>query len=109
MTKEVLGGPQVAADTSGVIHNVVVDDVEAVALARRYLAHFPLNRWEPPPRRDGPDAGRRRVVAWITTGIRGYQLTHDRRLDASTREAARALIDACEHLGVLLWPDAETA
>jgi putative membrane protein insertion efficiency factor len=23
--------------------------------------------------RDHPDAGRRRVVAWITTGIRGYQ------------------------------------
>jgi hypothetical protein len=27
----------------------------------------------------------------------------------STREAATALIEACEHLGVLLWPDAETA
>ncbi len=25
------------------------------------------------------------------------------------REAATALIEACEHLGVLLWPDAETA
>ncbi len=36
-------------------------------------------------------------------------LTPDRRLDASTREAATALIEACEHLGVLLWPDAETA
>ncbi len=40
-------------------------------------------------------------------GSPGY-LTHDRRLDASTREAATALIEACEHLGVLLWPDAET-
>jgi hypothetical protein len=27
----------------------------------------------------------------------------------ATREAATALIEACEHLGVLLWPDAETA
>jgi len=38
-----------------------------------------------------------------------WLLTHDRRLDASTREAATALIEACEHLGLLLWPDAETA
>jgi hypothetical protein len=48
----------------------------------------------------GLDQGGRRLT-WL--------LTHDRRLDASTREAATALIEACEHLGVLLWPDAETA
>jgi hypothetical protein len=49
-----------------------------------------------------PSARSRRArLTWL--------LTHDRRLDASTREAARALIDACEHLGVLLWPDAQTA
>lgn len=49
-----------------------------------------------------PSARSRRArLTWL--------LTHDRRLDASTREAAAALIDACEHLGVLLWPDAETA
>jgi methylmalonyl-CoA decarboxylase subunit alpha len=59
VTKEALGGPQVAAETSGVVHNVVTDDVEAIALARRYLAYFPLNAWEPPPRRDGPDVGPR--------------------------------------------------
>ncbi len=61
VTKEVLGGPQVAADASGVVHNVVADDLEAIALARRYLAYFPLNAWESPPRRDGPDSGPRRV------------------------------------------------
>ena len=61
VTKEALGGPQVAADASGVVHNVVADDVEAIALARRYLAYFPLNAWEPPPRRDGPDTGPRRL------------------------------------------------
>jgi len=44
---------------------------------------------------------RRARLTWL--------LTHDRRLDASTREAATALIEASEHLGVLLWPDAETA
>ena len=61
VTKEALGGPQVAAEASGVVHNVVADDGEAIALARRYLAYFPLNAWEPPPRRDGPDTGPRRV------------------------------------------------
>ena len=49
-----------------------------------------------------PSARSRRArLTWL--------LTHDRRLDASTREAATALIAACEHLGTLLWPDAETA
>ena len=43
--------------SGGVVHNVVADDGEAIDLARRYLGHFPLNAWEPPPRRDGP--GRR--------------------------------------------------
>jgi acetyl-CoA carboxylase carboxyltransferase component len=61
VTKEALGGPHVAATTSGVVHNVVSDDVEAIQLARRYLAHFPLNGWEPPPFLDGPDVGPRRL------------------------------------------------
>jgi acetyl-CoA carboxylase carboxyltransferase component len=61
VTKEELGGPRVAADASGVVHNVVADDVEAIALAQRYLAYFPLNAWEPPPRRDGADTGPRRL------------------------------------------------
>ena len=61
VTKEVLGGPQVAADASGVVQNVVADDVEAIALARRYLAYFPLNAWEQPPLRVGTATGPRRL------------------------------------------------
>jgi acetyl-CoA carboxylase carboxyltransferase component len=61
VTKEVLGGPQVAAHTSGVIHNVVTDDVEAIELAQRYLGYFPLNAWEVPPFRDRGDVGPRRL------------------------------------------------
>jgi methylmalonyl-CoA decarboxylase subunit alpha len=60
VTKEVLGGPQVAA-ASGVVHNVVPDDRAALALARRYLAYFPINAWEQPPSRIGPDVGPRRL------------------------------------------------
>lgn len=55
VTKEVLGGPEVAAATAGVVHNVVADDGEAISLARRYLSYFPLNAWGSVPRRDGPD------------------------------------------------------
>ena len=61
VTKEVLGGPQVAADASGVVHNVVADDVEAIALARRYLTYFPLNAWEGPPYQSGPDTAPRKL------------------------------------------------
>jgi len=54
VTKEMLGGPQVHVVESGVAHNLADDDAEAILLARRYLAYFPLNAWEPPPRNDGP-------------------------------------------------------
>src|SRR5260221_3008800 len=46
-----------------------------------------------------PSARSRRArLTWL--------LTHDRRVDASTPEAAPALIEAFEHLGGLPWPDA---
>jgi methylmalonyl-CoA decarboxylase subunit alpha len=61
VSKETLGGPEVAADAAGVVHNVVADDVEAIAMARRYLEYFPLNAWEPAPRHPGPDTGPRRL------------------------------------------------
>ena len=51
VTKEALGGPQVAVDVAGVVHNVVADDVEAIDLARQYLDYFPLNAWDRPPHR----------------------------------------------------------
>jgi hypothetical protein len=48
-----------------------------------------------------PSARSRRArLTWL--------LTHDRRLDASTREAGMALMEACEHLGLLLWPEADS-
>jgi acetyl-CoA carboxylase carboxyltransferase component len=61
VSKQELGGPRVCAEIAGTVHNVVKDDAEAVALARRYLAFFPQHRLLPAPRRDGPDAGPRRL------------------------------------------------
>ena len=61
VTKEALGGPQVAVEAAGVVQNVVADDVGAIDLARRYLDYFPLNAWDRPPFRPGPHSGQRRL------------------------------------------------
>lgn len=63
VTKEQLGGPQIHVAQSGVAHNLVANDEEAIAMARRYLSYFPLNAWEAAPRSDGPDTGPRRLDA----------------------------------------------
>jgi acetyl-CoA carboxylase carboxyltransferase component len=110
VTKEELGGPQVAAATSGVVHNVVADDVEAIALARRYLTYFPLNAWEPPPRRDGPDTGPRRLDDILdlipSSSRRPYPivpvleaLVDDGELLAIQPTFGRSIVTALAHLG----------
>jgi methylmalonyl-CoA decarboxylase subunit alpha len=94
VTKEVLGGPLVAVQTAGVIHNVVADDIEAIALARRYLAHFPLNAWEPPPRRDGPDTGDRQVDELLEL------IPPDPRRPYAIRPVLEAIVDEGQLLDV---------
>lgn len=59
VTKEILGGPQVHVNESGLIHNLAADDAGAIALARRYLSYFPSNAWENAPRHEGNDQGPR--------------------------------------------------
>lgn len=60
VTKEELGGTAVHTATSGVAHNAAPDDAAALALVRRYLAFFPSNAWERPPRAEnGQDTGPR--------------------------------------------------
>ncbi|WP_254900466.1 carboxyl transferase domain-containing protein [Rhodococcus sp. 1168] len=49
VTKSELGGPAVHAVDSGVVHNVVADVEEALALVRRYLSYFPSSAWNRPP------------------------------------------------------------
>jgi acetyl-CoA carboxylase carboxyltransferase component len=61
VTKEELGGPQVCAEIAGTAHAVAADDPAAIALARRTLGYMPASRFEPPPQRDGPDTGPRRL------------------------------------------------
>jgi acetyl-CoA carboxylase carboxyltransferase component len=56
--KESLGGARVHTEQSGVAHNRAEDEVEALALVRRYLSYFPSNAWQHPPRSDADDGPR---------------------------------------------------
>jgi acetyl-CoA carboxylase carboxyltransferase component len=49
ISKEDLGGPQVAVDTAGTIHNTAVDERDCLAQIRRFLSYMPRNVWELPP------------------------------------------------------------
>ena len=55
VTKEELGGPNVAVDMGGTIDNIAVDEDECLALVRRYLSYMPQNVWELPPRIEAGD------------------------------------------------------
>ena len=49
VTKEQLGGPQVAVDLAGTIDNVVDSEKECFYAIRRFLSYMPQNVWELPP------------------------------------------------------------
>ena len=94
VTKEELGGPRVCAEIAGTAHNVVKDDAEAIALARRYLSFFPQNRCEAAPRRDGPDAGPRRLEDLLEIIPRSDRRPYD------MHRVIERLVDAGEYLEV---------
>ena len=59
VTKEELGGPGVAI-ASGLIHNCVASDGDALDQVRQYLSFFPPSAWSyPPVAPPGPDQGPR--------------------------------------------------
>ncbi len=88
VTKEELGGAALCAEIAGTAHNVEPDDAAAIALARRYLGYFPQNRWEPPPRREGPDAGARRLDDIL------QRIPANDRLPYSMHAVLEVLVDA---------------
>lgn len=49
ISKEDLGGPQVAVDKAGAIDNVADSEEECFELVRRFLSYMPQNVWELPP------------------------------------------------------------
>src|SRR5256886_4843289 len=79
VTKEVLGGTAVHTTVSGVAHNAVPDDREALDLVRRYLGYFPSNAWQLSPAQAGADDTAARAVDAVTELIpadprRGYDV-----------------------------------
>lgn len=109
VTKEELGGPGVAV-ASGVVHNVAPDDEALLADIRAYLSYFGSNAWERPPRREGPDTGRRRVDELIDLIPRDPNVAYDIRpvLSALVDEGAffqvqpdfgASIVCALAHLG----------
>jgi acetyl-CoA carboxylase carboxyltransferase component len=89
VTKEALGGPQIHVDLSGVAHNVVTDDDDALALCRSYLSYFPPNAWTAPPpaAADAPDTGNRRLDDLLTL------IPADDRKPYSMRAVVDRLVD----------------
>lgn len=49
VTKDELGGHQIAVDTAGTIDNVAATEQEAFELIRRFLSYLPQNVWQLPP------------------------------------------------------------
>ena len=49
ITKEELGGAEIAADLAGTIDQVAASEQECFELIRRYLSYMPQNVWELPP------------------------------------------------------------
>lgn len=87
VTKEALGGPQVHVELSGVAHSLVKDDVEAIALARRYLCYFPLNAWQRAPKLDNGDIGARRLDGILSL------ISPDTRIPFDVKKLLLMLVD----------------
>ncbi|HWB45801.1 MAG TPA: carboxyl transferase domain-containing protein [Hyphomicrobiaceae bacterium] len=49
ITKEELGGPDLAVDVAGTIDNRVPDEAACFAAIKRFLSYMPANVWEMPP------------------------------------------------------------
>ena len=78
VSKEELGGPSVAVG-SGLVHDVVPDDVAALDRVRRYLAYFPTNAWGWPPLRQGEDTGPRPLDDLVYVVPRDNRTVYDMR------------------------------
>lgn len=92
--KEELGGARMHVARSGVAHNLAASEQEAFALVRRYLSLLPANAGALPPRREGADAGERRLDALLEILPRDAQRPYD------MRAVLRELLDAGELLEI---------
>lgn len=79
LSKEELGGADVAVDVGGSIHNRAADEAACFDQIRRYLSYMPQNVWELPPRvvvDDPPERCEEELLALIP---RNRRRTYDMR------------------------------
>jgi acetyl-CoA carboxylase carboxyltransferase component len=79
LTREELGGSDIAVTAGGTIDNVVNTEDEALAMVRRFLSYMPQNVWELPPRATAGDAVDRREEALATIIPRHRRTPYDMR------------------------------
>ncbi|MGE0153657.1 MAG: acyl-CoA carboxylase subunit beta [Reyranellaceae bacterium] len=60
LTREELGGADIAVTAGGAIDNVVDSEAEALDQVRRFLGYMPQNVWQAPPRGESGDPADRR-------------------------------------------------
>ena len=77
LTREELGGSDIAVVAGGTIDNVVDTEDEALAMVRRFLSYMPQNVWELPPRETTGDAVDRREEALATIIPRHRRTPYD--------------------------------
>ncbi len=94
VTKEDLGGPEVAVVSAGSVHNLAEDDTEAISLARRYLGFLPSNRHVPAPRAHGSDTGTRRTDELLEL------IPPNARQPYSVRDVIEVLVDGGDFLEI---------
>lgn len=87
LTREELGGSDVAVNAAGTIDNVADSEEEAIAMARRFLSFMPQNVWEAPRRIEGDDPADRREEALNSL------LPRDRRKPYDMRKLIGLIVD----------------
>ncbi len=88
LTREELGGADIAVATGGTIDNVAADEDEALAMVRRFLSYMPQNVWELPPRASCADP-----VDRCDDGLATIIPRH-RRTPYDMRRLIRMIVDA---------------
>lgn len=87
VTKEELGGAQMAVDTAGTIDNVAENEEDAFRMIRRFLSYMPQNVWELPPQTPCDDPVDRREEALLNI------VPRERRKPYSMKKLIELVVD----------------
>lgn len=87
ISKEDLGGAQVAVDQAGTIDNAAETEADCFAMIRRYLSYMPSNVWELPPVVPTDDAPDRREEGLLSI------VPRDRRHPYNMRKLIGMVVD----------------